>query len=447
MQALHLLHGSAIAATLVGCDGRGSFDIALERSDVVPTVYTAHWNVDLGDIDEAWFELGRDGVVERILPVDPSGGGPWETFLYGMKPATEYELRAVVERDGERFESASYRVETGLPPAELPELALERATGADGFEGLLTTSVMTMPPAALMLDEDGDIVWWFLPADMESVGRAYLARDGRSVLLQSTNLWDDETYVLARVTLDGSGLEYLPTKNAHHDFVELPDGTITTLSYDPQHVDEILVPGDRLLERAPDGTTREVWNAWDDPQLEFSAAEAYMGRLWPHANALDYLEDEDAYVVGFLSLEAVARIDRATGTVDWWLGGERSDFTLPDGGTDLFSRQHQLQQLDDGVLVFDNGPLNMGFSSALEYALDYDAGTAEERWSHRSSEGFNSLIFGDVHRFEGGDTLITWSYAGAIQQVDPEGEPVWTLTATVGGAFGYTTWLSELPVQ
>ena len=437
----------ALALLTSGCRPGAGFELELEQSELISTVYTARWSVDLAAVDAAWFELGRDGAVERTLPVDPAGGPAFETVLYGMKSNSEYGVRAVVEAEGERFESELLTVATGGVPAELPDLRLERLEGAETWEGLLVSSVIAVPPTAVMLDSDGDYVWWYTLEGVDSLGRARLSQDGRSVLMLDINLQGDVPGSLYRVGLDGTGLEVLPTIDAHHDFVELPDGTITYLSYDPRQIDDVEVPGDRVVELSPDGSSRVVWDAWEDPDLEYATSDAYMGRMWPHANAIDWVADQDAYQFSMLSLDAIWQLDRSSGAVDWRLGGELSDFSSVDQGTDFFEHQHQFQWLDGSMLVFVNGPMQMGVSRVVEYALSHQTGGAYLAWEHESELGLSSMVLGDVHRFDGGDTLITWSYAGLIEQVDLEGTPTWSLAASVGGAFGYTTWLEELPAQ
>ena len=44
---------------------------------------------------------------------------------------------------------------------------------------------------------------------------------------------------------------------------------------------------------------------------------------------------------------------------------------------------------------------------------------------------------GDVHRFDNGNTLVTWSAQGELQMVTPEGMPVWQLNTGFGQAFTF----------
>ncbi len=433
---------------LTACRPGDGFEISLEQSAAIPTVYTAHWSAELDTIDAAWWELGRpDHGVERILPVDTTAGPEFETTLYGMKPGESYRLWAVVESDGEILRSDEHRVETGLLPPELPELSVERAEGAETWEGLLVTTIAAMPPTAVMIDVDGDIVWWHMLDGVENLARARLDVDGRHMLMLDMNLEGSALGALYRIDLAGEERALLPSANFHHDFALRADGTVAALAYDPMDIGGISVPGDRIVELSPDGETRVVYDVWEDDEVEYSPADAYMGRMWPHANAIDISDDGEAYLVSFLSLDSVVRIDRATGKVDWRVGGRHSDVTTADGGTELFDHQHQFHWLGDRLLAFENGPLSMGVSAALEYAVDLEGGQVELAWEHPSSLGLSSPILGDVQRLEGGDTLITWSYAGRIEQVTPEHEVSWALQASVGGAFGYTELLTGLPLQ
>jgi len=440
-------HALILALTLAGCRPDGGFEIELVQSAAIPTVYTARWSFEADIIDAAWWELGRDGVVERTVPVDPAGGPAFETVLLGMKPHSTYSLWAVVDQGGETLRSAEHQVETGGIPAALPDLTLTRTDGAETWRGLLVGSITSMPPTAVILDEDGEIVWWFTLEGVDNLARARISVDGRTMLLLDLNLADDVDAALYRVGLDGTGLEALPSESFHHDFELLPDGTITSLVYEPREIDGLSVPGDRLVEISPDGSSRVVYDIWEDPEVVYDPADAYMGRMWPHANAIDYLVDEDAYLVSFLALDGIVRIDRASGEVDWRLGGDLSDFQLMDGSTDLFEHQHQFHWLDGSMLVFVNGPMQMGISSVVQYALGMEQGGALPVWELESSLGLSSMILGDVHRFDSGNTLITWSYGGVIEEVDPEGDTLWSVEASVGGAFGYTSWLEGQPIQ
>jgi len=425
-----------------GSDRSAGFEITLTQSEPIPTVFTATWDVDLDSLEAAWFELELDGQVARTVQVDVSADGPYETVLIGMKPASEYVVCAVVQAEGELHTSADRVVTTGLEPPEFPDLSSE---GVQTWEGLLVTSIAAYPSAAVILDEDGDYVWWTISEGSDMIARSALSRDGRSMLFMGVNPEGEDENLLHEVNLDGTDHRETRLPSAHHDFAELPDGSIAYLAYDPRELGGLTVWGDRLMELDPEGNTVELYNAWDDELAEYDPTGT---EKWPHANAMDYLPEEDAYLVSFSTLDSIYRIDRQSRSVDWRLGGAHSDFERTDGSSDYFQHQHQMQLLEDSILVFVNGGMGqVELSRAIELSLDDSSYEAQEIWEYWSDPALACLTLGDVHRFDNGNTLVTYSYQGLIQEVTPDGEPVWTLTASVGGALGYTTWIAAPPSQ
>jgi hypothetical protein len=277
------------------------------------------------------------------------------------------------------------------------------------------------------------------------LGRTQLSSHPPSILYTYNNVQGQEDNSLYRVGFDGEDIEEIPAPYAHHDFVELPDGTLAYLAYDPQVVGREQVLGDRVMERAPDGSTREVWNVWD--HFEYTASgPPERGMSWPHGNAIDYLPDEDAYLVGFLTLGSILKIDRSSGEILWVLGGDESDFTV-DGSTEIFEHQHQFEQLDDSLLVFVNGGMDpRAESRVVELAFEPGTRAVEELWSYWPDPSVTSTNLGDVHRFASGNALVTFSNAGVIHEVDATGALVWSLTADIGGALSYVAWKEDLDV-
>ncbi|NQT79563.1 MAG: aryl-sulfate sulfotransferase, partial [Candidatus Aminicenantes bacterium] len=151
-----------------------------------------------------------------------------------------------------------------------------------------------------------------------------------------------------------------------------------------------------------------------------------------------------AYYVGSLNFNCIFKIDRSTGDTLWRLGGEESDFTMTTGDENWFYSQHQFQVLDDGLLVFNNGPYAETETRASEYELDLEQFTIGLRWEYQPDPPLGIYAFGDVWRLPTGNTLITWSSAGQIDEVTPEGELVWRLNAELGAGFGYVVWTDDL---
>ena len=151
-----------------------------------------------------------------------------------------------------------------------------------------------------------------------------------------------------------------------------------------------------------------------------------------------------AYYVSLRNFSTIVKIDRVTGEQLWSLGGESSSFKTAAGSTDLFHHQHQFTMVDDGIVVFDNGLVENSDSRAVEYRLDETAGTAELVWEHHNDPPLFCAVLGDVHRLRNGNTLITWSGLGQIDEVTPQGEVVWRLNSRMGNGFGFTRWRQVL---
>ena len=54
------------------------------------------------------------------------------------------------------------------------------------------------------------------------------------------------------------------------------------------------------------------------------------------------------------------------------------------------------------------------------------------------------LVWGYLARGNDGHTLVTFSTAGLVHEVTPDGEVVWELAMGLGGALGYMTWVESL---
>ncbi len=327
---------------LSACAPAVDLDLELTRSEAIPTVFSAAVDGQAAGLDRAWVEFGLDGEEPRQVALDLEAGPPWEIELLGMKPGSDYQVRIGVELDGEAYQGRSHTASTGLVPSDFPDLSLERGEG-ESFDGFLVTSVLGITSAAVILDRDGDYVWWSQPEELAMVGRTVLSRDGAGLFSMELNPNGEQAGALASISLDGEQVQARALDWMHHDFHEHEDGTLAILAKDPEIVDGARVKGASVQEIAPDGSVTTVWSIWDDPdRIPYDQADDDMPGEWPHANALRYLPDEDAYLVGFLFLDAIARIDRASGAIDWIMGGPYSDFTHADGGTDLFERTHQM---------------------------------------------------------------------------------------------------------
>lgn len=336
-------------------------------------------------------------------------------------------------------------LEPGPVPPDLPEVD-RMVEGDDPATGHLVTSLLTGGHRPVVLDTGGRYVWW---GDAEepgvTVSRALLTRDRCAVLhLAEQDGFDPGAEYVSRIhrtEFDGGGTTTLKVLDLHHDLVELADGTLASIAREFREIDGVWVAGDQIVEIAPDGTQRVVWSVWDHWDITPQTEPQGEAIDWSHANALDHDEASDLYLISLRHLDSIAAVDRGTGETAWVLGGDGATVELlGDPELDAFHEQHQFQLLPGGVLVFDNGETEGVSSRTIEYAWSGE-GAVEAVWRHIPDPTLNCYALGDVTRLGNGNTGITWSTAGRIDEITPGGELVSQIALEMGAGFGYTTWV------
>jgi len=437
--------GCALGCSPAPQDG---FDIEVLVSAAVPTAVEVSWTAVEGA--SAVVDVGEDESYGRTFAAELENGR-FSALLLGLRPASRYHFRVLEDVPDNGLSSEDRTFATGAPPLDLAWTTV----GGANPEGYFVTSLVHVPSVVAILDGHGEYVWWYevgfdsLPGGNEMVTRSSLSRDGESMMFlawtpQYPGLDCTSQRDLVRLSLDGDHLDTRLVSGAHHDFVELTDGTVAVLAYDPIDWEGDEVVGDRLVEVFPGGDERDVWSLWDTMTPQ-PGGEYGDGTDFSHANALRYSQDQDAYFVSLRLLHTILKIDRITGAVLWRLGGADSDFTLPGGGTDLFSNQHQFQILDDGLIVFDNGEEGASETRGVQYHLDESSWTATPVWTHVPDPPRAVYSLGDVTRSDTGETLVTWATAGEIELLDPSGQREWMMNLGIGSGFGYTTRIDKLP--
>ncbi len=402
-------------------------DITAEIVDEIVTVVRVTWTTATETRGRVLFgdtaELGRQ--TDRT-----DWGTDHEVLLLGMPEQTEVHFQVVSEtEDRARTATADTdTIETLTLPDYLPDLV---ATGtAPSWDDVIVGPISGTVDYAVMIDNEGRIVWYDeIPAGGQLI-RTSLSWDRTEMLLfQAGPRGDLSTGFAERIALDQSGSTTLATPGVDHDMIELPQGGYAAIVVvdppDPKSAPENSL-ADAIWEFDLDGTTREIWNAWDD-----LGEHARSNINWIHGNALDYDAASDTYTMSMKDFYALAQFDAQTGERLWMLGGAAEDFDYADGTLPV-PHHHQFHLVEGGVVIFDNGDSVTGYSRAVELALDFDTMTAESIWSYRHDPDYRVTAKGDVHRFDDGNTQVIWSGEGEIQDVTPLGEVVWQLNAEPG---------------
>ncbi len=149
-----------------------------------------------------------------------------------------------------------------------------------------------------------------------------------------------------------------------------------------------------------------------------------------HANSID-VDHDGGLLVSARNTSTVYKIDRATGTIVWRLGGKRTDFAMGPGAA--FSWQHDARRQADGTLtVFDDGA-SPGHSRAITLRLDEQAMTATLVRGFEHSAPLLARSQGNVQVLPGGNVLVGWGDAGYVSEFSSTGEVVFDAAYPAAG--------------
>jgi len=418
----------------------------------IPTVAWVRWETDAPGV--SWVEYGPTKDLGRQTVPGTVAATEHAVLLAGMSPRSTWYWRAVTEIDGELHKSKMMSLETGVAPRDLPEVENTSYDAGLALPGYTITTSLGANAWLIVYDKEGNPVWWKAAEDETVFAQVRLSQDGTSILYNVASLnFGTDVGVIRRVRLDGELLSETRTVMGHHDFVGLPEGGFAYIAADtrewvnPDDGETYTVVGDTLME-VPEGATddsgnRAVWSTWDDLAVDVSPADDSdfypFGLDWTHSNSLKFDADTGRYVMSVRKENTFAQIDRATGALDWALGGVASDFTLTEGRD--FIGQHSPEFIaPDRFILFDNGDINIpdAYSEAVEYSVDMAAGTYTPVWRFDLGQRISSYLLGDVERLSNGNTLVAWGSGGTITEVTPDGDTAFQVSLSIGAAIGFT---------
>jgi hypothetical protein len=415
----------------VGCD---LTDPSVVIDDDVATVAIATWSasssrsrIEIDDADGPWLRTAwQEAGIGLSQPI------------VGLWPDTAYTARAVTEAGDE---SADVPFTTGSVPATVPGYTL---AGSPGWEGYLLTGLVSDPSAVVILDETGRVVWYHLGKKGLRALRVRPLTDGTGLRYAAIEAEEvPEKSALVSVDWAGEVTRELDLPRFTHDFVDDGDGDAVGIFLDvrPGRSGKDVM-GDALY--AIDGVSGEttpiwsVWDSWDVP-----ADPEMVDGSWTHANTVDAREG-GGWWLGLRNQSAILEI-LPDGTLGRQLGGDDSSWTFPDAA-DLPKFQHGFQFQEGGVVIFDDrDPATGEDSRVLELALDDTAMTARATATWHHDPPVSVFALGDVDRADDGSTLVTYSSAGTIADVSPEGELRWELQTELASGVSYVLRVPSLP--
>ena len=256
--------------------------------------------------------------------------------------------------------------------------------------------------------------------------------------------------------LDGSLVRKLRTVGTPtdlHEFQQLPNGHYLLDSYRPVAGVDLRRWGGPQDATVYFGEAQEVtaagklvwrWSSRDHVRLAETAD------WWPrivkdqskvpeqnrfydafHINSIAPAGDD--FVISGRHADAVYRVDRASGRVEWKLGGTHTGRSLeivgdPHYGSTTFGGQHDARVLADGtVTVFDNGAGRDRPPRLVRYQIDPVARTATLVEELTDPQVPSASWGGGTRRLAGGDWVTGWGGSPFVTETTPAGEVVMRL--------------------
>ncbi len=344
---------------------------------------------------------------------------------------------------------ASYEIR--CLPSDFPDYT-SSVTGTPQSNGYL----LTFGQYTTVFDKDGVPVWWYKDPGYAS------PTDAKFLTPTTVAYWDGPTQSYELRGLDGSfqgavGGGDIPLNP--HDLQLLPNGNYlgimdvtTDCPADPSQCIDLSSWGLSAQSSILDNVIVElnpsnqiVWS-WDTAQHVNLAAENVNWRdQYPdviHMNSIEY-DGNGGIILSARHLDAVYRIDMATGDITWKLGGTPTPQSLTvvgdqylDGGGQLFSGQHYPRLQPDGSLtVHDNGSRANRPPRALQFTIDTSTDTATEVEQVADSRAPTSPYTGSAEKLSGGDWVMDWGGSDFTTDLNAQGVP--QLTITYPGRFSY----------
>ncbi|NCG22154.1 MAG: hypothetical protein GWP91_24320 [Rhodobacterales bacterium] len=426
-------------------------DATAAPSPFIPSVLHVSWTAPDGADSRVRWGLSAD-VLDQITP--RSQATDVQQPILGLPADTVVFWQAVSDVQDQEYTSsiAEYTVPA---PDLVSSLAVtihdDSAILPSGYFLGSTTNGFRAGDQALTRvviwrASDGVPVWWFNADPGVVTLSPSLSKHRPEVHFEAVSANNDD--LAYRVRIDGMSQSANVILGAHHVVLEtLPqqwawlalrftesaerlDGTdvIYQASFDDTASPTV------LLDTYDDVFAGQPPNTCDHNQQPSPFSTTVDVYEWAHSNSLIYVPDTDDLYVGGRFVDSLWKVDRATGTLEWQLGGPNGDFTDPDGNSlwtsaadsRPWSHAHLTDLWDGGALLFDNGDhYSPRESGVVEVAWDEASRTAWEVWRYPHPNNAIIPIVGDARRLPEDHVLISWTTLGQVTEVNRDGDLLW----------------------
>jgi hypothetical protein len=327
-----------------------------------------------------------------------------------------------------------------------PQASFYIVTPAQGGKG---------SPFVTIFDNHGVPVWWkrtgYVPIDAKLLPDGNLAWSEFSgaTFAAHTSPYEERRLngsLVRRIRAVGVDTDY-------HDLQVMPNGDYLLVGYLLRDSTVDLSPyGGPSSAKVLDAVAEEVspggqlvwsWNSKD--HLATSESSPFMGSILTnpaqlrdgttaydleHVNSIE--ADGGSVLISIRHTDAVYKVSRATGAIEWKLGGTHTDQSLHVAGQSddslVFSGQHDARLLSDGsVTLHDNRTGTMLGPRAVRYRIDEPARTATQIEEVTDPGAVLSLCCGSARKLAGGNWVTSWGFNPLVRELTPAGKVVFGL--------------------
>jgi hypothetical protein len=448
--------GASAAIAALGCEG-GELQCTASADGEIATVATVAWNAREPAMTRVQYGVG---ALDRSVAERRTEAGTVSVDLYGVPPLQTVRYRVESEGvDSGRIRACEGEIDTRNVPVSLPSLEItvdETAGEPDPATPYLVGAMWSTSSAsfAFSIDRAGQWLWYreypigLQPFEVLLATDSQQPGDGLLVNEYSSDHGQDLGQV-RRLSWSGAELDAQQIEGGHHMFAQLPDGTLAWLAIDvrpwedPDSGQVLDVVGDQVIERAPNGAERVVFSTWDLLPVtrgeDFDSTFYPQGKDWTHANAIQYVEAHDSYLVSLDNLRLVIEVDRNASSLRRSFGVEpvlEDTFVVADGSL-VFEHQHdaRLEIEADGTERLRMFCTSGRASGGVLYAIE-DTGELRELERVGFELEQRSAFLGQMVPLANGNVLLNYASAGTLVELAPDGQPVWELRTGQGVLFG-----------
>jgi len=334
---------------------------------------------------------------------------------------------------------------------------------------------------AIIVDDDGEIIWYYLPGvhrvhdirRLRNGNLVYTVWPGTGGLVEIDMLGNIQRrwHFAGTAKNPAAGSIPVETDSIHHDYAVLPNGNFLLMSSEHRVIEDWYtsetdpdaprapanVIGDLIVESTPEGEIVNEWSLFDilDPyRIAYNSlrenfweghyAEMVGGPVhdWSHGNAIIYEEEDHSFVMSVPYQDAVIKVSMDTGELVWILGNHdnwnepwNEKLLTPVGNVEWSYKHHAISHTENGTyLLFDNGDarsspfddkmaLADSYSRAVEYVVNEETMEVSQPWVYGpDQERFYGRYLGDVDWHPETDTILI-NVGGAETDADGTNVP------------------------